>query len=80
MEKVILEDVPEMKKILEELGKEKSPPKFYTKREFRELAKIGSNKMEEILPDLEPIQLSPRKTVIPHESLMRWLSGKILVK
>ncbi len=77
MEKVILEDVPEMKKALADLGREKSPPKVYTKKEFRDLAKIGANKMEEILPYLNAVRVSPRKILIPHSDLLRWFRGEI---
>ncbi len=77
MEKVILEDVPDIKRALEKLGREKSPPKVYTKKEFRELAKIGANKMEELLPYLNAVQVSPRKILIPHSDLLRWFRGEI---
>lgn len=52
-------------------------PEHYTPKEFIRKAKIGRNKFEKIKPKLKMVRVSPRKFLIPHSELVRWLNGEL---
>ena len=72
-----LDRIDEIHEKLQELGTVKTP-KYYTVKEFMQLAKIGRNKFEEIKNRLNVVRVSPRKIMIPHSDLVKWFSGEFI--
>jgi len=67
--------IPEIYQSLQEAGKIKTQD-YYSIKEFMKLAHIARNTFEKIKNQLSIKKVSPRKFLVPHSDLVRWLNGE----